>query len=97
LADIAGQGGTLASGTSLPASWRGISTLVSRALVNAQDGAEFEASSRDQLQNLLASETGVSIDEEMFNLTLAQTALEASSKVIAAAQQMTDTVLSLVG
>lgn len=97
LADIAGQAGQLPGGASLPSTWSDISSGISRALSTTTSSAAFETSSRDQLQNLLASETGVSIDEEMFNLTLAQTALEASSKVIATAQQMTDTVLSLIG
>jgi len=97
LADIAGDAGALSSGASVPATWRGISTSVSQALANATSGGEFELASKDQLENLLAAENGVSIDEEMFNLTQAQTALEASSKVIGAAQLMTDTVLSLVG
>ena len=81
----------------MPATWRQISTSVSRALSSAKTSAAFETASKEQLENLLASETGVSIDEEMFNLTQAQAALEASSNVIAVAQQMTDTVLSLVG
>lgn len=97
LMQAAGESGQLAGGLSVPATWRQISTSVSRALSSAKTSAAFETASKEQLENLLASETGVSIDEEMFNLTQAQAALEASSNVIAVAQQMTDTVLSLVG
>lgn len=97
LMNAAGESGQLAGGLSVPATWRQIAGSVSRALSSAKSGAEFETASKEQLENLLASESGVSIDEEMFNLTQAQAALEASSNVIAVAQQMTDTVMSLVG
>lgn len=89
--------GALPDGSSVNDFWRGIGSDVSHAQADAKAGAAFETGSRDQIENLLASETGVSIDEEMFQLTQAQTALEASTRVISEAQKMTDTVLSLVG
>lgn len=77
--------------------WRSLSREVSQAVAGVEAAGDFERESRTQLENLFASATGVSIDEEMFALTQAQAALEASSRVIGEAQRMTDTVLGLVG
>ncbi|MFO0750614.1 MAG: flagellar hook-associated protein FlgK [Myxococcota bacterium] len=77
--------------------FRSVGNDVSQALVRAQGGAELERGSVEQLSNLLASETGVDIDEEMVSLSQAQTALAASSNVIKATQTMIDTVLGMMG
>lgn len=97
LADILGGGDTVALDDSLLRQWQAIGDGISQGLAEANAAAGIEGDSRDQLQNLLASQTGVSIEEEMIKMSMAQTALEASSNVLREAQKMTDTVLSLVG
>lgn len=76
--------------------FRSVGNDVTQALVRAQGGAELERGSVEQMSNLLASETGVDIDEEMMSLSSAQSSLSASSSVIKTAQTMIDTVLGLV-
>ncbi|MCC6620504.1 MAG: flagellar hook-associated protein FlgK [Deltaproteobacteria bacterium] len=78
------------------AAFRTIGNGITDKLVQAQGGAALERGSVEQLANMLASATGVSIDEEMISLSQAQTALEASSTVVREVQTMIDTVLSLV-
>jgi flagellar hook-associated protein 1 FlgK len=49
-----------------------------------------------QLNNLRASNSGVSLDEELTNLIKYQKAFEGASKVISTASQMLDTVLAMI-
>jgi flagellar hook-associated protein 1 len=49
-----------------------------------------------QLNNLRASNSGVSLDEELTNLIKYQKAFEGASKVISTASQMMDTLLGLI-
>jgi len=78
------------------AAFRSIGNGITERLVSAQGGADLERGSVEQLANLLASQAGVSIEEEMISLSQAQTSLEASSTVVREVQSMIDTVLSLV-
>lgn len=97
LGHILGGGGNVAVEDSLLRQWQILGGDLSQGLAQAMTAADIETSSRDQLDNLLASQTGVSIEEEMIRMTQAQTALEAASNVLREAQKMNDTVLSLVG
>ena len=97
LADLVSSGGALADGSSLIAGWRGVRRQVTDAISLAKTGVAIEESTANQLQSLLLSETGVSVDEELVTLTQANAAYEAASQIITVAQKMTDTVLGLVG
>jgi len=96
LQGILSQNGVVADGSSVMDAYTTLGLSVSQTLVRNQDGASLEQGSLDQLQNLLASQTGVSIDEELIHITQANTALNASNTVLQQLQNMTDTVLSLV-
>jgi flagellar hook-associated protein 1 FlgK len=97
LSDILGGGPTVPSENSVLRVWQQIGSSLSQQLAEARSGAALEGGSRDQLANLLASEHGVSIEEEMMRMSQAQTSLEAANTVIREAQKMTDTVLGMVG
>ena len=61
-------------------------------------GLEIETgSANSQLETMLESEVGVSVDEELIRMTKANQSFEAASQVIRNADQMSETVLTLLG
>ena len=60
-------------------------------------GLEIETGSVSQLETMLESEVGVSVDEELIRMTKANQSFEAASQVIRNADQMSETVLTLLG
>ena len=96
LTDLFAQSGVLPDGSSVNLAWEKLGSDVTTAYLRATSGATLEQSSVDQLQNLLASETGVSIDEELQRIAAANTAIDAASTVIQSVQEMTTTILNLV-
>ena len=59
--------------------------------------AEFEESIMQQLENFRESVSGVSIDSELTNMMAFQKAFEASARVVRVIDNLTDSVISLVG
>jgi len=96
LAELMGQNGVLPDGASVDRAWQDLASNVTSSFIRARSGAELEAASLNQIENMLASQTGVSIDEELMRIAQANTALEAATHVIREVQRMTDTVLALV-
>ncbi|MGH9325415.1 MAG: flagellar hook-associated protein FlgK [Terriglobia bacterium] len=62
----------------------------------ANSQQQSEATLVQQLQNQLASVSGVSIDQEAANLVMYQQAYEASAKVVSVVQQLLSTTLDMV-
>ncbi len=60
-------------------------------------GLEIETATVSQLETMLESEIGVSVDEELIRMTKANQSFEAASQVIRNADQMSETVLTLLG
>ena len=60
-------------------------------------GLEIETGTVSQLETMLQSEVGVSVDEELIRMTKANQSFEAASQVIRNADQMSETVLTLLG
>ncbi|PIE17283.1 MAG: flagellar hook-associated protein FlgK [Proteobacteria bacterium] len=90
------QDGVLPSGQSVEGAWNLIVDDFAYGLVRARAGVALETESLEMISNMLASETGVNIDEELIKVTQANAALEASSTVIKEVQTMTNTILGLV-
>ncbi|MGB0588311.1 MAG: flagellar hook-associated protein FlgK [Myxococcota bacterium] len=70
---------------------------VSSSKQAASVGLEIETGSVAQLETMLESEVGVSVDEELIRMTKANQSFEAASQVIRNADQMSETVLTLLG
>lgn len=70
--------------------------LVARRIADARAGEEAETIVLGQIEALATSRTGVSIEEELVNVTAAQRALEASARTVKAADELLDTVLHMV-
>jgi flagellar hook-associated protein 1 FlgK len=74
-------------------------SLVANIGVDVQGSKNLSAQNEafvKQLNNLRASNSGVSLDEELTNLIKYQKAFEGASKVISTASQMMDTLLGLI-
>jgi flagellar hook-associated protein 1 FlgK len=60
-----------------------------------QAASESDGNVRDHLLSLRDATSGVSIDEEMVNLTKAQRAYEATTKVLQTADEMLQTLINI--
>ncbi len=97
LQQVADQPGALPNGDSIRAAFEGLTFQVAEAIQGANLALSVETASAAQLQNILSSETGVSIDEELILMAQADQAFQAASTFITEAQQMQDTLLAMVG
>jgi flagellar hook-associated protein 1 FlgK len=95
LAMLATETQALASGNDPVATLQKITGDFGTSAARAQATSQHDSAMVNNLNQLRASTSGVSIDEEMINLTKAQKAYEAVSKVIATADTMLDTLLNL--
>jgi len=86
----------LGTGRTIMQAWFDIQVNVGSAISAAKLGANAEAASREQISNLLASEVGVSLDEELISMNKANQAYDASGALIRAAEEMSDVLLSIV-
>ncbi len=82
---------------SLIDAWQELTRNVSEPILLAQTGVGLESATAQQLETLLLSETAVSVDEELVALSQANAAFQAASEVIKIAEQLSSTVLNLVG
>jgi flagellar hook-associated protein 1 FlgK len=97
LAMISTQSAPLLGGANPVATIQTIVTAFGTSAAQAQALASHDTAMASNLQNLRDATSGVSIDEEMVNLTKAQRAYEAVAKVISTANQMLDTLMSIAG
>ncbi len=97
LADVPDQPFVLPSGLSVNETFEILTFDLAQAYQSAELGFELEASSAVQLETLLLSETAVSVDEELIAMAQANHAFEAASAVIQRTEQMSQTLLNMVG
>jgi flagellar hook-associated protein 1 len=95
LALIAGERQALAGGSDPVVSFQKIVTGFGNATSQAKAMADHDGAMAAHLRQLRDATSGVSLDEEMVNLTKAQKAYEAMAKVISTADQMLDTLMKL--
>ena len=63
----------------------------------ATENAALQQDLFNNLQHRQTSQSGVNIDEEMANMVVFQNAFSASARVLAAAREMFDILLGIVG
>ena len=95
LALIGTETQVLAGGADPVSSLQRLVTAFGSSTSQAQALSDHDGAMATHLSKLRDSETGVSIDEEMINLTKAQKSYEALAKVISTANQMLDTLMTL--
>lgn len=95
LALIGTESQSLAGGSNPVVSFQKIVTGFGNATSQAKAMADHDGAMAGHLRQLRDATSGVSLDEEMINLTKAQKAYEAIAKVIATADQMLETLMKL--
>ena len=85
----------LSTGVDVSTTYQNIVTAFGSKSALSKAISDQDSGMLDHLSQLRESTSGVNLDEEMINLTKAQRAFEAVSKVITTANTMLDTLLSL--
>jgi flagellar hook-associated protein 1 len=93
LADIGNT--NLFGGMTASSYWRSQVSDFGTNVAAAQQNYNMNRAAVTQLENLRQSTSGVSIDEEMIQLTMSQRAFEAASKLIQTGDQLLQTIISL--
>ncbi|MGM0578347.1 MAG: flagellar hook-associated protein FlgK [Myxococcota bacterium] len=94
---ISEQEGLLPSGLSVRGGLEALTFDQAQAVNSAETGISIEESSATQLENLIESQSGVNTDEELIKMTQANQAFEAAGLVVQRSDEMTQTLLSLLG
>jgi flagellar hook-associated protein 1 len=96
IADLANDTATM-SGQTFSGYYNSLVAKVGQDVKTSGNKVTQDQTYSNQLSSLRESNSGVSLDEELVNLTKYQQSYQASAKVISAAVSMMDTVLSLIG
>jgi flagellar hook-associated protein 1 FlgK len=97
IADLANASISIGGGTStLDGFYNSLVAQSGTAVQNAQNGATQSQSSITQLQQMNDSASGVSLDEELTNLTTYQQAYQAAAKLVTVGTEMMQSVLALI-
>jgi flagellar hook-associated protein 1 FlgK len=97
IADLANASISIGGGTStLDGFYNSLVAQSGTAVQSAQTGATQSQSSITQLQQMIGSASGVSLDEELTNLTTYQLAYQAAAKLITVGTEMMQSVLGLI-
>jgi flagellar hook-associated protein 1 FlgK len=90
------QNQTTLNGVSINEYYSGIATDIGAKVKKSEDLMESQDIIVATIKNQQDSESGVSLDEELVNLSKFQQAYQASAKVIGTVQQLVDSILSLI-
>jgi flagellar hook-associated protein 1 len=93
---VATQNAPLANNLDVQTGMAQIVSDFGTAAADAKNASSFNTSMLQSLQNMRASTSGVSLDDEMVNLVQSQHAYEALAKVITTAGTLLDTLISMV-
>jgi flagellar hook-associated protein 1 FlgK len=97
IADLANSTTTMPGGQTFGNYYNSLVTQVGQDVQKSGNKVTQDQTYGNQLSTLQQSNSGVSLDEELVNLTKYQQSYQASAKVISTVTSMMDTVLELIG
>ncbi|MBN2280392.1 MAG: flagellar hook-associated protein FlgK [Candidatus Marinimicrobia bacterium] len=90
------QNGHTLNGLSISDYYTGIATDIGSKVQKSENLLSSQTKILATIENQRDSEAGVSLDEELVNLSRYQQAYQASAKIIGTVQEMVDTILTLI-